>query len=93
VLHYVVLPNSSDGDQSGFLFDLAIIMPRGNTIAQNEAGRRVDAHPPFILFPPLTGSAKVTLAWDPNTEPRLAGHRLYYVVCYCTLRTRTKKNP
>src|SRR2546426_10470198 len=30
------------------------------------------------LAPALSSAAQVTLAWDPNTEPDLAGYKLYY---------------
>jgi hypothetical protein len=32
----------------------------------------------LALFATLAHSAVVTLAWDPNTEPDLAGYRVYY---------------
>src|SRR2546427_12261921 len=31
-----------------------------------------------FLAPALSSAAQVTLAWDPNTEPDLAGYKLYY---------------
>jgi hypothetical protein len=31
-----------------------------------------------LLFPSLSFAAKVTLAWDPNREPSLAGYKLYH---------------
>src|SRR2546422_7956024 len=30
------------------------------------------------LAPALSSAAQVTLAWDPNTDPDLAGYKLYY---------------
>ena len=32
----------------------------------------------MILFPFVTHGAEVTLAWDANTEPDLAGYNIYY---------------
>ena len=32
----------------------------------------------LALFTTLAHSAEVTLAWEPNTEPDLAGYRVYY---------------
>jgi hypothetical protein len=32
----------------------------------------------FVLFPNAGHSAHVTLAWDPNREPDIAGYRIYY---------------
>src|SRR2546427_5810795 len=31
-----------------------------------------------FLAPALSSAAQVTLAWDPNTEPDLAGYKVYY---------------
>src|SRR5207245_9008613 len=31
-----------------------------------------------LLAPASSSAAQVTLAWDPNTEPDLAGYKLYY---------------
>src|SRR5437899_10243933 len=33
---------------------------------------------PCLLAPATSSAAQVTLAWDPNTEPDLAGYKLYY---------------
>ena len=32
----------------------------------------------FLILTPSAFPAQVTLAWDPNTEPDLAGYKLYY---------------
>ncbi len=32
----------------------------------------------LILFPVLAHGAQVTLAWDANSEPDVAGYNLYY---------------
>ena len=32
----------------------------------------------LILFPMIAYSATVTLAWDANTEPDLAGYKIHY---------------
>jgi len=32
----------------------------------------------LVLFPPRLSASSLTLAWDPNTEPDLAGYKVYY---------------
>lgn len=64
-------------DDRTWLGDIFLVSIYSTVLTPAEVAQNFDAGPPAMPVPG-NGSAKVTLAWDANTEPDLAGYKVYY---------------